>query len=157
MALSSSPQVGACDLIYLLSTSLAPGLLAAHEGALLRCYNDALGRELAATATAAPVTASAPATGAAAAAAPDAPPAPPPPPPPPLAALEHEYALATLDFARFVLADGLLVDGLDEWLCLRASQLLSRLDGGGAGASAEKYAAALAATPSVFAGSVLQS
>jgi hypothetical protein len=133
----SGGAVGACDLIYLLATSLAPGLLAAHECELLAAYNEALGRELAAAATAA---------------------AAPAPSPPSLAELEHEYALATLDFARFVLADGLLVEeGMpcgDAWLAARASQLLARLDGGDARSPAEAYAAALAQQPSVFAGTL---
>ena len=34
-----------------------------------------------------------------------------------------------LDFLRFVLGDGVLVDG-DEWLVERAAALLERLDGG---------------------------
>ena len=66
------------------------------------------------------------------------------------AEFEHEYAIALLDFARFVLADGPLVDG-DEWICARADALLGRLEAAAA-ASGETYDAVLAAAPGPFVG-----
>ena len=88
--------VGACDVVYLLTTSLCDGLLAEREAELLQHYRRAVVREMGVYA-------------------------------PTPAEFEHEYAIALLDFARFVLADGPLVDG-DEWICARADALLGRLE-----------------------------
>ena len=111
--------VGACDVVYLLTTSLCDGLLAEREADLLQHYRRAVVREMGVYA-------------------------------PTPAEFEHEYAIALLDFARFVLADGDLVDG-DEWICARADALLGRLEAAAA-ASGETYDAVLAAAPGPFVG-----
>ena len=111
--------VGACDVVYLLTTSLCDGLLAEREAELLQHYRRAVVREMGVYA-------------------------------PTPAEFEHEYAIALLDFARFVLADGDLVDG-DEWICARADALLGRLEAAAA-ASGETYDAVLAAAPGPFVG-----
>lgn len=111
--------VGACDVVYLLTTSLCDGLLAEREAELLQHYRRAVVREMGVYA-------------------------------PTPAEFEHEYAIALLDFARFVLADGPLVDG-DEWICARADALLGRLEAAAA-ASGETYDAVLAAAPGPFVG-----
>ena len=111
--------VGACDVVYLLTTSLSDGLLAEREAELLQHYRRAVVREMGVYA-------------------------------PTPAEFEHEYAIALLDFARFVLADGPLVDG-DEWICARADALLGRLEAAAA-ASGETYDAVLAAAPGPFVG-----
>ena len=111
--------VGACDVVYLLTTSLCDGLLAEREAELLQHYRRAVIREAGVYA-------------------------------PTPAEFEHEYAIALLDFARFVLADGDLVDG-DEWICARADALLGRLEAAAA-ASGETYDAVLAAAPGPFVG-----
>ena len=111
--------VGACDVVYLLTTSLCDGLLAEREADLLQHYRRAVVREMGVYA-------------------------------PTPAEFEHEYAIALLDFARFVLADGPLVDG-DEWICARADALLGRLEAAAA-ASGETYDAVLAAAPGPFVG-----
>ena len=111
--------VGACDVVYLLTTSLRDGLLAEREADLLQHYRRAVVREMGVYA-------------------------------PTPAEFEHEYAIALLDFARFVLADGDLVDG-DEWICARADALLGRLEAAAA-ASGETYDAVLAAAPGPFVG-----
>jgi hypothetical protein len=160
--------VGACDVIYLLTTSLADGLLRASEAELLAHYNAALLRERAAAdAPRAPdasgrhgqadrtdMVGHAEGSAGASSAARDADAA-----TYPLAEFEHEYALALLDFARFVLADAPLVEG-DDWLCERADALLVRLERAvgsplttslSAGAACD---VALAARPGPFVGSL---
>ena len=124
----SGRAVGACDVIYLLTTSLADGLLRACEGALLRFYYEALCAALARHGRGGGASF-------------------------PLEDFEHEYALATLDFARFVLADAPLVDG-DEWLCARADALLTRLERAAGRRTPAAYETALAASSSPFAGSL---
>ena len=111
--------VGACDVVYLLTTSLCDGLLAEREADLLQHYRRAVVREMGVYS-------------------------------PTPAEFEHEYAIALLDFARFVLADAPLVDG-DEWICARADALLGRLEAAAA-ASGETYDAVLAAAPGPFVG-----
>ena len=132
--------VGSLDVLYLLTTSLEAGLLRRREGALLREYHSALCERLLERRATHRQREQASGggdggdggdgdggdgDGGASAAQ---------PPPPPKEApswhqFELEYAVALLDFFRFVLGDGVLVDG-DEWLVERAAALLERLDGG---------------------------
>ena len=102
--------------------ALARGLLASHERELLVAYDGALRRRLEELGRS-PTNVT-------------------------WAALEYEYGLATLDFARFALADDVgLVDG-DQWLFERTELLLRRLDTAAESSSqgfgsAEGYRAAL--------------
>lgn len=98
----AGPGVGALDVLYLLTTSLDAGLLREREGTLLREYHSALCERLEQKEQKEA---------------------------PSWRQFELEYAVALLDFMRFVLADGVLVDG-DEWLVERTAALLERLDGG---------------------------